>query len=96
MEPDLTNQQKDKTQIMITLGKVRNLIRAVEEDNLVVMREYGTEGQFSKQISETAKEIRRIPLTKRNVKSVRSESADNGSKEDWQLKGQMTIYDFAS
>lgn len=96
MEPDLTNQQKDKTQIMIILGKVRNLIRAVEEDNLVVMREYGTEGQFSKQISETAKEIRRIPLTKKNVKSVRSESADNGSKEDWQLKGRMTIYDFAS
>lgn len=96
MEPDLTKQQKDKTQIMIILGKVRNLIRAVEEDNLVVMREYGNEGQFSKQISETASEVRKIPLTKRNVKYVKLESADHGSEEDWQIEGQMTIYDFAS
>lgn len=57
------------------------------------MREYGSEGQFSKQISEVASEVRRIPLTKKNVKS---EPVDNGGEEEWQLEGQMTIYDFAS
>ena len=96
MERKLTEQQKERTQLVITLGKVRNLIRAIEQDDLVVMREYGNDGQFSKEIYETAENVRMLPM-KQEINKVIKETLkmdqDNG---DWQLEGQMTIYDFVS
>lgn len=96
MERKLTEQQKERTQLVVTLGKVRNLIRAIEQDDLVVMREYGNDGQFSKEIYETAENVRMLPM-KQEINKVIKETLkmdqDNG---DWQLEGQMTIYDFVS
>lgn len=96
MERRLTEQQKERTQLVITLGKVRNLIRAIEQDDLVVMREYGNDGQFSKKIYETAESVRRLPTKQEINKVIKEISEADKDGGDWQLEGQMTIYDFVS
>lgn len=90
MENRLTNQQKDRTKIMFTLGKIRNLIRAVEEDDLVIMREYGEDGMFSRQISKTAEIVRDVIMTEHRKEAEGEDTAEE------QLEGQMTIYDFVA
>lgn len=88
MEKKLTDQQKAKTNLMLILGKVRNLIRAVDEDDLVIMREYGEEGLFSRQILETAAMVKMLVQTELEEK--------NKEDDNEQLEGQMTIYDFVA
>lgn len=96
MERRLTEQQKERTQLIITLGKVRNLIRAIEQDDLVVMREYGNDGQFSKEIYETAENVRSLPIKQETSKVIKKALKTDQDDGDWQLEGQMTIYDFVS
>lgn len=96
MERKLIEQQKERTQLVITLGKVRNLIRAIEQDDLVVMREYGNDGQFSKEIYETAENVRMLPMKQEINKVIKETLKMDKDDGDWQLEGQMTIYDFVS
>lgn len=96
MERRLTEQQKERTQLLITLGKVRNLIRAIEQDDLVVMREDGNDRQFSKEIYETAENVRMLPMKQEINKVIKETLKMDKDDGDWQLEGQMTIYDFVS
>ena len=56
--PKLSPKQTRETRILEISGKVRSLADALAEDNLVVLREYGTPGMFSEIIAETAKKLR--------------------------------------
>ena len=89
--PKLTPKQKRDTLILEVSGKVRGLADALAEDNLVVLREYGTPGMFSEIIAETAKKLRGLSFKALPV----SETEQEEIKEDWQVEGQMSIYDLA-
>ena len=90
MKSRLTEQQREKSKIMLILGKIENLIRAMEEDDLVIMREYGEEGMFLSRITETAEMIKSF------ISEEQAEKDAKGDKEEEQLQGQMTIYDFVA
>lgn len=87
MEGQLTDAQKKRTQISFALGKVRGLKLASDRDDLVVLREFGTEGQFDRLLADTAERVRKLPKGKKTGQS---------ECEDWQVEGQMSIFDLAA
>lgn len=89
--PKLTPKQKKGTRAMEVSGKVRGLADALAEDNLVVLREYGSPGMLTGLIVETAKKLQSLPLKQVAVPEKRQED----QQEDWQVEGQMSIYDLA-
>jgi hypothetical protein len=89
--PKLTPKQKRDTCVLEVSGKVTGLADALAEDNLVVLREYGTPGMLSRLIMETAKKLRGLSFKALPVPEKEQEKAG----EDWQVEGQMSIYDLA-
>ncbi len=89
--PKLTPKQKKETQALEVSGKVMGLADALTEDNLVVLREYGAPGMFSEIIAETAKKLRGLSFKALPA----SETEQEEIQEDWQVEGQMSIYDLA-
>ncbi len=89
--PKLTPKQKKGTRVLEVSGKVMGLADALAEDNLVVLREYGSPGMLTGLIVETAKKLQGIPLKPAAVPEKRQED----QQEDWQVEGQMSIYDLA-
>lgn len=94
--PYLTDRQQRKTRTCHVLGSIRNLKQAVEEGNDLIMREFGQEGGFDRLLADTAAQVRKLPLKKDMVKSGKKGRKRTAEKEDWQLEGQMSIYDFVS
>jgi len=89
--PKLTPKQKKGTCAMEVSGKVMGLADALAEDNLVVLREYGSPGMLTGLIVETAKKLQSLPLKQAAV----PEKRQGNQQEDWQVEGQMSIYDLA-
>lgn len=89
--PKLTPKQKKGTRVLEVSGKVMGLADALAEDNLVVLREYGSPGMLTGLIVETAKKLQGLPLKQAAVPEKRQED----HQEDWQVEGQMSIYDLA-
>lgn len=89
--PKLTLKQKQDSHAMEISGKVMRLAEALAEDNLVVLREYGSPGMLTGLIVETAKKLQGLPLKPTAVPEKRQED----QQEDWQVEGQMSIYDLA-
>lgn len=85
----LNKKQRSETGVTEVYGKVQSLLNAVDEDNLVVMRELGTPGMLWEQIQESAKRVRSIPfkITKTPKKEVIKK------EDDYQIQGQLSIYD---
>lgn len=85
----LNKKQRSETGVTEVYGKVQSLLNAVDEDNLVVMRELGTPGMLWEQIQESAKRVRSIPfkITKTPEKEVIKK------EDDYQIQGQLSIYD---
>ena len=85
----LSKKQRSETGVTEVYGKVQSLLNAVDEDNLVVMRELGTPGMLWEQIQESAKRVRSIPfkITKTPEKEVIKK------EDDYQIQGQLSIYD---
>lgn len=85
----LNKKQRSETGVTEVYGKVQSLLNAVDEDNLVVMRELGTPGMLWEQIQESAKRVRSIPfkITKTSEKEVIKK------EDDYQIQGQLSIYD---
>lgn len=85
----LNKKQRSETGVTEVYGKVQSLLNAVDEDNLVVMRELGTPGILWEQIQESAKRVRSIPfkITKTPEKEVIKK------EDDYQIQGQLSIYD---
>lgn len=96
MEPQLTNRQQKKTQVYLVLGSIRNLMQAMEDENYVVMREFGVEGKFDRQLAEAASQVRKLPPIKAGTKTKRTGKTPSAEIEDLQIEGQMSIYDMAS
>lgn len=94
MEGQLTAMQRRKTQCSLALGNVRNLEQAVRSGNLVVMREFGADGQFDRILSETAAHVKKLPAVK--TKGKEKIKGSPAEEMDWQIEGQMSIYDLAS
>ncbi len=89
--PKMTPKQKRDTHALEVSGKVMGLEDALAEDNLVVLREYGSPGMLTELIVETAKKLQNLPLKPAAV----SEKKQEDMQEDWQVEGQMSIYDLA-
>ena len=87
--PKLTPKQKRDSRAMEISGKVMGLTDALAEDNLVVLREYGSPGLLTGSIVETAKKLQGLSLKMEAVPEKRQED----QQEDWQVEGQMSIYD---
>ena len=85
----LNKKQRSETGVTEVYGKVQSLLNAVDEDNLVVMRELGTPGMLWEQIQESAKRVRSISfkITKTPEKEVIKK------EDDYQIQGQLSIYD---
>lgn len=85
----LNKKQRSETGVTEVYGKVQSLLNAVDEDNLVVMRELGTPGMLWEQIQESAKRVQSIPfkITKTPEKEVIKK------EDDYQIQGQLSIYD---
>lgn len=85
----LNKKQRSEAGVTEVYGKVQSLLNAVDEDNLVVMRELGTPGMLWEQIQESAKRVRSIPfkITKTPEKEVIKK------EDDYQIQGQLSIYD---
>ena len=85
----LNKKQRSETGVTEVYGKVQSLLNAVDEDNLVVMRELGTPGMLWDHIQESAKRVRSIPfkITKTPEKEVIKK------EDDYQIQGQLSIYD---
>lgn len=85
----LNKKQRSETGVTEVYGKVQSLLNAVDEDNLVVMRELGTPRMLWEQIQESAKRVRSIPfkITKTPEKEVIKK------EDDYQIQGQLSIYD---
>ena len=85
----LNKKQRSETGVTEVYGKVQSLLNAVDEDNLVVMRELGTPGMLWEQIQESAKRVRSIPfkITKTPEKEVIKK------EDDYKIQGQLSIYD---
>ena len=93
-EPLLTDRQKRKTQILYALAVLQNLETAIEEENLVVMRAFGNEGQYGKLLSDTASKVKEIPLEM--AKRETEKTVPSMPYEEEQIEGQMSIFDLAS
>ncbi len=89
--PKLTPKQRRDTRVLEVSGKVRGLADALAEDNLVVMREYGNPGMLTDLIRETARKMQSLPLRAAAI----PEAGQEDKKEDWQVEGQLSIYDLA-
>lgn len=89
--PKLTQKQKKGTRVLEVSGKVMGLADALAEDNLVVLREYGSPGMLTGLIVETAKKLQGLPLKQ----AAAPEKSQEDQQEDWQVEGQMSIYDLA-
>lgn len=87
--PKMTRKQKQETHAREIFGKVQSLVNALAEDNLVVLREYGSPGMLTELIVETAKRLWELPL--KEVPDLKEKQEEN--EEDWQIEGQMSIYD---
>lgn len=85
----LNKKQRSETGVTEVYGKVQSLLNAVDEDNLVVMRELGTPGMLWEQIQESAKRVRSIPF--KITKTPEKEVIKN--EDDYQIQGQLSIYD---
>lgn len=72
--PKLTPKQKKGTRVMEVSGKVMGLADALAEDNLVVLREYGSPGMLTGLIVETAKKLQGLPLKPAVVPEKRQEN----------------------
>lgn len=98
MEPCLSDTQKRRTKIQPALGSIRNLKQVVENGDYVVMREFGQEGQFDRLLVDTAAQVKKLPPVKSGVraKTKRKEKTPPMETEDWQVEGQMSIYDLTS
>lgn len=90
----LTDTQQRKSQISWALGSVGNLEQAVRQDDLVVMREFGAEGQFERMLADTAERVRKLQQARPKAKA--KEKPGSKENEDWQIEGQMSIFDLAS
>lgn len=89
--PRLTQRQKQDTRAWELTGKVQSLVDALAEDNLVVLRESGKPGMLTDFIVETAKKLQLLPL--KAVPALKKEQKEE--LQDWQIQGQMSIYDLA-
>lgn len=89
----LTDAQQKRTRILWALGNVNNLEQAVRQDDLVVMREFGALGQFDRMIADTAKRVRELPQV---ISKGKKKKAGQKENADWQIEGQMSIFDLAS
>ena len=89
MENGLTDAQRKRTGITVALGTIRSLELAVKKDDLVIMREMGEAGKFQRTLTEAAEQIRQYLL-----ECKEKETKEN--TEDWQLDGQMSIYDLVA
>ena len=52
--------------------------------------------KFSKEIYETAENVRSLPIKQETSKVIKKALKTDQDDGDWQLEGQMTIYDFVS
>ncbi len=89
--PKLSPKQKRETRALEVYGKVQSLVDALEEDNLVVLRESISSGMLKGLIKETAGKLQNLPLKPLPAK----EKGPGGQDEDWEIQGQMSIYDLA-
>lgn len=102
MEGCLNEYQQRKTQIAVALGKIRNLARAIKQDDLVVMREFGSEERLEQLLSETAARVKGCMLSDRGRSCQKSKAqkiqrkAEQEPEADNQIEGQMSIFDLAS
>ena len=102
MDGCLNESQQRKTQIAVALGKIRNLERAIKQDDLVVMREFGSEERLEQLLSETAARVKGCMLSDRGRSCQKSKAqkiqrkAEQEQEADNQIEGQMSIFDLAS
>lgn len=102
MEGCLNESQQRKTQIAVALGKIRSLEHAIKQDDLVVMREFGSEERFEQLLSETAARVKGCMLSERGRSCQKSKTqkiqrkAEQEPEADNQIEGQMSIFDLAS
>ncbi len=102
VEGCLNESQQRKTQIAVALGKIRNLARAIKQDDLVVMREFGSEERLEQLLSETAVRVKGCMLSGRSRSCQKSKAqkiqrkAEQEPEADGQIEGQMSIFDLAS
>lgn len=102
VEGCLNESQQRKTQIAVALGKIRNLERAIKQDDLVVMREFGSEERLEQLLSETAVRVKGCMLSGRSRSCQKSKAqkiqrkAEQEPEADGQIEGQMSIFDLAS
>lgn len=98
MEHCLSDTQKRRTKIQPALGSIQNLKQAVENGDYVVMREFGQEGQFDRLLADTAEQVKKMAPAKSGIKqkTKRKEKTPPMETEDWQVEGQMSIYDLVS
>ena len=89
--PKLTPKQKRDSRAMEISGKVMGLADALAEDNLVVLRKYGSPGLLTGLIVEPAKKLQDLPIKM----AAAPEKMQAKPQEDWQVEGQMSIYDLA-
>lgn len=87
--PKLSPKQKRQTRALEVFGKVQSLVDALEEDNLVVLREAVSSGMLTGLIQETARKLQDLPL-----RPLPAEETERGEQEEnWKIQGQMSIYD---
>lgn len=99
MDGCLNECQQRKTQIAVALGKIRNLERAIKQDDLVVMRELGSEERFEQLLSETAARVKSCMLSDRSRSrrpKVQKTLRTSEQEPESQIEGQMSIFDLAS
>ncbi|MEY8495970.1 hypothetical protein AALC16_23640 [Lachnospiraceae bacterium 29-91] len=90
--PKLSPKQKRETGAAEVYGKVQSLVDALEEDNLVVLREAISSGMLTGLIQEIARKLQELPLRPLPEK----EKAQKEQQENWKIQGQMSIYDLAA
>lgn len=68
---------------------MQSLVDALEEDNLVVLRKAVSSGMLTGLIQETARKLQDLPL-----RPLPAEETERGEQEEnWEIQGQMSIYD---
>lgn len=85
-------KQKNKVPLMEALGRVQRLIDALERDDLVVLREYGTPGLYDRLIKETAQKVKAMDAAQPGNKEKASKKHGGGTEAD----AQISIFDLAS
>lgn len=88
MESTLIHNQ---AQVLETLGRIQRLVEAIEQDDLVVLREYGIPGLYDRRLEETAQKVRKLI-------SVNTNSMQEAPKHDEPIQNniQISIFDLAS